>query len=236
MQQLRQNHQFEIVIRPKGEEDSQKWHTLSGESEKPPSLAPYGAKLEIAEKEWPDGTVAQSVMAASVNGGEPVRLNKFEWESPENSDWEFRCVPKVISFTAPWAKDPIPEAEHWKSVKDKIEEIKREHPFLRLALLPFPGARRWLRELYDDINEKYRLDRCGDCKFWDRQEGYEEYMKVTHHFDGGKIGQLNRDVARMEAEAHGVPNIDEEKLGYCAKRKALIESTFRACPDFEPKR
>lgn len=75
---------------------------------------------------------------------------------------------------------------------------------------------------------------CGDCVFWDKNEGHRILTELTHKGfrEGGYC--FPKVVARALAEEAGVPYLDPDLAGFCAKYRALGYPSMSACEEFKP--
>ena len=147
----------------------------------------------------------------------------------EVGEWLISCHVVPPRMQVPWV-DPekLRRNEAWREARAWLRSFSYEHRLLKALYLKSP-----LTKLVAQLDEKYADHICRDCKSWDRKEGLEEYTRITHRFEGGEVGQLNKDVARLVSAELNIANIDETKIGFCARFDRLIQGDFPACPSFE---
>lgn len=76
---------------------------------------------------------------------------------------------------------------------------------------------------------------CGQCRWWDKQEGNKLLTEKTHlrlTKEGGYC--FNDVVARALAEEFSTPYLHPEDAGFCPRRKEIIDAKGDACEEFAP--
>lgn len=198
---------FEVIVRPAGEEDEGEWDGAGGSTKNPPdTLTMWGFRTEVVtEVRGLDKVVSQLLYA--VEGDKRILLNT-SWQKL-GEIYEVKAEAKPVVHKAPWLKG-IPE---WKT----------RQPWRFLC----------------------GIKSCGTCSSFDRKTGKDELTKVTHTFDGfagasndGTSGggamceAMLTDIAGMLAQQYGTRSLDPERVGFCAKRAALLEDGMVACKNW----
>lgn len=146
-------------------------------------------------------------------------------------DWNTRIQPVIESSKVDWIKEPTPDQVTWNHLKTKYKHILSRYPEIAFVMRSGPVSAITDR-FYTVMEAKYGIDQCGDCQHFDADTGREEFLKITHHFDGGETAQMNKDVAQIVAQERGLPNLKDDNVGLCTVRASFIETTTQACPEF----
>lgn len=72
---------------------------------------------------------------------------------------------------------------------------------------------------------------CGNCRYFDPDEGRKWLNEPTHFFQDGSHKCMNTDIMSMVADDHLKKVITDDNIGYCPKRKRITAFEAPCCGD-----